>query len=354
MRQITARRYRPMQLVSVIVCFFMLGIFSSQAAAAPKTDIIIFTNGDRLTGEIKSLKRGLLSFNTAATGTISIEWDKVSKVISDQYIQVETSSGTRYFGQLKPADEVASIRVETQTGPQELDSSGVILMEPIEIGRTLDVLDIDLTLGYNFAKAGGVKQGTFGIDVDYRTRQRIFSVSASTTVNDSNDKEQSTRANLEFGYKRLLQDRWYVAGNLSFERNDELGLDLRRSLGINTGRFLIQSNSMLLDLAAGLQFSRESLIDVAEDTNSIEAVFGGRWDWFRYDSPELDWSTNLQIIPNLSDWGRVRANFDTSLRWEVVNDLKWGISFYSSFDNKAAEESSQSDYGVNTNVSYDF
>jgi hypothetical protein len=151
-----------------------------------------------------------------------------------------------------------------------------------------------------------------------------------------------------------LQDRWYVAGNLAFERNDELGLDLRRSLGINAGRFLVQSNSMLLDLQAGLQFSRESLIDEPEDTNSIEAVFGGRWDWFRFDSPELDWSTTLQLIPNLSDLGRLRANFDTSLRWELINDLKWGISFYSSFDNKTSGEASQTDYGVNTNVTYDF
>ena len=352
MRDFIGRKHK--HLVAIMLCLCIFGTLSLPAAAAPKTDIIIFNNGDRLTGEIKSLKRGLLSFNTDATGTISIEWDKVSKLISNQYIQVETSRGARYFGQLTAADEEASVRVETKTGPQSLDSANVILMEPIELGRALDVLDIDLTLGYNFAKAGGVTQGTLGVDVDYRTRQRIYSVSASTTTNDSNDQEQSTRGNLEFGYRRLWQERWYVAGNLNFERNDELGLDLRRSLGINAGRFLIQSNSMLLDLQAGLQFSRESLVDEPEDTNSIEAVFGGRWDWFRYDSPELDWSTTLQLIPNLSDLGRLRANFDTSLRWELINDLKWGITFYSSFDNKTSDEASQTDYGVNTNVTYDF
>jgi len=60
------------------------------------------------------------------------------------------------------------------------------------------------------------------------------------------------------------------------------------------------------------------------------------------------------LIPNLSDWGRVRANFDTRIRWEVINDLKLGISFYSSFDNKPTEEVSERDYGVNTNISYEF
>jgi putative salt-induced outer membrane protein YdiY len=179
-------------------------------------------------------------------------------------------------------------------------------------------------------------------------------VLASTTTNDSNDQEQSTRSNLELVYRRLRANRWYIAGNLNFEQNDELGLDLRRSLGIKAGRFMIQSNSMLLDLQAGLQFSRESLVDEPDDTNSIEALFGAQWDWFRYDSPELDWSTTVQVIPNLSDIGRVRGSFDTTLRWELIKDLKWGISFYSSYDNKAAEEASNSDYGVNTNVSYSF
>jgi hypothetical protein len=68
--------------------------------SAPKTDIVLFTNGDRLTGEIKSLRRGQLNLNTEATGTIGIEWDKISGVVSKQNIQVETSSGTRYFGEL--------------------------------------------------------------------------------------------------------------------------------------------------------------------------------------------------------------------------------------------------------------
>jgi hypothetical protein len=338
-----------------ILSFVLLCSFSVQVWAAPKTDIIIFNNGDRLTGEIKSLERGRLNFNTDATGTIAIEWDKISNIISTQYIQVETSSGSRYFGQLLKTDESSSVHVGTEYGPQVLDSTRVILMTPIETGRTLDALDIDVTLGYNFAKAGGVKQGTLGVDVAYRTRKRIYSIFASTTINDSDEQLASTRSNLGLDYKRLRQNRWYLSGNLNFDRNDELGLDLRTSVGAAGGRFFIQSNSMLLDLQSGLQFSREKLIEEPEKVDSIEALFTVKWDWFRFDSPELDWSTALQVIPNLTDWGRVRANFDTSLRWELINDLKWGISFYSTFDNRpTGDEASGSDYGVNTNVTYDF
>jgi len=336
-----------------ILSLFLLSSLPLKAWSAPKTDIIIFNNGDRLTGEIKSLERGRLNFNTDATGTIAIEWDKISKIVSNQYIQVETDEGTRYFGQLLKSDESSSVLVGTEYGPRQLDSMEVILMSPIE-STLRDALDIDITFGYNFAKAGGVEQGTFGIDTAYRTRKRIYSVSASTTLNDSDDQEESRRSNLRFDYKRLWQKRRYVSANMNFDRNDELGLDLRSSLGLAGGRFFVQSNSMLLDLQAGMQFSREKLIADPEEVDSIEALFTVNWDWFRFDDPELDWSTSFQVIPNITDWGRVRANFDTSLKWEVINDLKWGITFYSTFDNKnQGGESSSNDYGINTNLTYD-
>ncbi len=345
----------------------ILATLSLPTLAAPKTDIIIFNNGDKLTGEIKSLQRGRLNFNTDATGTISIEWAEISHIESLQNIQVETSTGTRYFGHLEPTEEDDVVVINTGNGLQTIDDAKVILMTPIE-GKGIGAFDIDLTLGYNFAKAGGVTQGNVGIDVDYRTLVRIYSISASTTTNDSDTQEVSKRANLGLQYKRLWRNRWYVNGNLTLDQNDELGLNLRTSIGGGGGRFLIQSNSMLLGLQVGLQVSRENLdnrdpilpippelLPDAEDVDSVEAVLSVNWDWFRFDAPELDWSTSAELIPSLTESGRVRANFDTSLKWELINDLKWGVSFYSSFDNKPqARGASTSDYGVNTTLTYEF
>lgn len=332
----------------------ILATLSLPTLAAPKTDIIIFKNGDKLTGEIKSLKRGRLSFNTDATGTISIEWAEISHIESLQNIQVETGAGTRYFGHLERDEETAVVVVNTGNGLQEIEAERVILMSPIE-DRGLSAFDIDLTLGYNFAKAGGVTQANVGVDLDYRTLVRIYSFSASSTVNDSDTQESSERSNLGLQYTRLWRDRWFVNGNLTLDQNDELGLDLRTSLGFGGGRYLIQSNSMLLGLEGGLQISRENLVADVDVTDSVEAIFTANWDWFRFDAPELDWSTSLDVIPSLTESGRVRANFDTSLKWELINDLKWGLTFYSSFDNKPqSDTATTSDYGVNTTLTYEF
>lgn len=366
MKELPERTDRSVKIFSTLLVMIFASL-SLPALAAPKTDIIIFNNGDKLTGEIKSLKRGRLSFNTDATGTISIEWAEIRHIESLQNIQVETSTGARYFGHIEPTEEDGVVIINTGNGLQTIDAAQVILMNPIE-DKGIGAFNIDLTVGYNFAKAGGVTQGNFGVDVDYRTRVRIYSLAASTTVNDSDEQEVSKRANLGLQYKRLWSNRWYVNGNLDLDQNDELGLNLRTSIGGGGGRFLIQSNSMLLALQAGLQFSRENIdqrdpilpippefIPDPDDVDSVEAVISVDWDWFRFDSPELDWSTSAELIPSLTESGRVRANFDTSLKWELINDLKWGVTFYSSFDNKPpSSTASTSDYGVNTTLTYEF
>ena len=191
--------------------------------------------------------------------------------------------------------------------------------------------------------------------MDYRSLIRIESIRFSTLVTDSDTQDPSRRTNLGLRHTRLWNNRWFQTSSLSFDQNDELGLNLRSSLGFGGGRYLIQSNSMLLSLEGELQFAREALVAVEEDTDSLEAVFSANWDWFLFQDPDLDWSTRIQVIPSLTEQGRVRGELDTTLSWEIIGDLKWAFSFYGSWDNQPQSTSgATSDYGVNTALSYDF
>jgi hypothetical protein len=322
--------------------------------AASKTDTVTFKNGDKLTGEFKSLKRGQLNISTEAMGTVGIEWDKVSSITSSQTIQVEMSSGIRYFGTLAVPENKTGIAVVTEHGPDILDTSRITEMTPID-GGGIRALDADLSVGYDFAKAGGVKHVTLAMGMDYRSLIRIESVRFSTVITDSDTQDASRRTNLGFRHTRLWSKRWYTNTSLSFDQNDELGLDLRTTIGTGGGRYLVQSNSMLLSLEGELQFSRESLKGQDDGTDSVEAALSVNWDWFVFEDPELDWSTRFQVIPSLTEQGRVRSELDTTLSWEIIGDLKWAISLYGSWDNQPQSATgATSDYGVNTALAYDF
>ena len=324
------------------------------AGAADNTDVVIFNNGDRLTGELKSLERGKLRFKTDATGTIPIEWDDVAYLRSNQNVQVETADGVRYFGNLTASAARKTIVVAEDFGPVELDADTVVLMSPIE-AKGLNRLDGDITAGYNFTKANSVQQVNFGLDVDVRSETRIFNFTANTTQSDSDDSESSQRHNISVSHTRLWPRRWFGTTVLGLDRNDELNLDLRTSLGYLAGRYVKQTNSALLALGAGAQVSRENIAGAVEDEQTVEGVLRVDWDWFRYDSPELDLGTSLRLYPNLSDTGRVRGEFDITLRWEIIDDLFWQLSFYESYDSDPVDtEANSNDYGITTSLGWSF
>lgn len=318
------------------------------------TDVVVFNNGDRLTGELKLLERGRLRFKTDATDTIGIEWENVAYLSSTQNIQVETANGSRFLGSLSRAQKKNSLIVETSAGPVVLESSQVVLMTPIEdkgIGR----LDGDITAGYNFAKASDVRQLHLGLDVNYRTETRIVSLRVDAVTTDSQDNDISQRQSLDLEYTRLLPNHWLAGGVITLDRNDELGLDLRTSVGGGAGRILRQSNQTSLVLQGGLLLSRENISAGGPNKETVEAFGTLLWDWFRYDAPELDLSTSLQLIPNLTDTGRIRGEFDIKLKWEMVEDLFWQLSIYDSFDSDPVLQGAEkNDYGIITSLGWDF
>ncbi len=322
--------------------------------ASANSDVVIFGNGDRLTGEVKSLERGKLRFKTAATDTIAIEWDDVANLSSVQNLQVETTAGARYLGTLVRSAEPAMILVRAASESVTLRMADVVLMTPIE-DRGLERLDGDVSLGYNFAKASEVQQLQFALDLEARTETRIFGMTAAHVQSDSEDSATSQRQSLDLSYTRLRANRWVTGAVARLDRNDELGLDLRTSIGAGGGRYLRQTNSATLLLAGGLQLSRENVSGDVADEDTIEAFATLEWDWFRYDTPELDLSTQLSVFPNLSETGRVRAEFDIRLRWEMIEDLFWALSLYESYDSDpVAAAAEKSDYGIVTSIGWEF
>ena len=142
---------------------------------------------------------------------------------------------------------------------------------------------------------------------------------------------------------------------MNLDRNDELGIDLRTSVGAGGSRILRQTNSTNLALEGGLMVSRENVSGGVSNEDTVEAFGTMSWDWFRYDSPELDLSTSVQVIPNLSEGGRVRGEFDIKLKWEMIEDLFWELSFYDSYDSDPVVVGAEkNDYGITTSLGYDF
>ena len=73
--------------------------------------------------------------------------------------------------------------------------------------------------------------------------------------------------------------------------------------------------------------------------------------------PLLDLTTTLAVIPSITELGRVRVGFDTTLEWEIYDDLYWRLTFFDDFDTDARSDDAESDqaendYGITTSIGW--
>ena len=177
---------------------------------------------------------------------------------------------------------------------------------------------------------------------------------ASNRDQDDVDRIERNVANFEFS--RFLKPPWSVVTNIQGESNEELNLDLRTSLSVGARRQGIQTNSMLLNTLTGLAVNQEQYTTEEGSSSSVEVVLQVAFEKFSFDTPEIDVKTSLTLLPNLTDWGRIRLEFDLKLRRELVKDFFLDLTAYESYDSNpgGAAGSSNNDWGFTTSLGWSF
>ena len=103
---------------SATVILFMSAYSAAGMAsdAREKADVITVRNGDRITGEIKSLAYGRLTLETDSMGTVNIEWPDVVRVESPQKFLIEDTGGNLIYGHIDRDPQAGYLSV-AGTGP---------------------------------------------------------------------------------------------------------------------------------------------------------------------------------------------------------------------------------------------
>jgi hypothetical protein len=327
------------------------------AGAAPKTDVIVLVNGDRLTGEIKSLEHNRLKFSTDHMGTVYIEWDKVARLQSDQYLLLERQDGLRYYGQLKPGTEDGRLQVDrgdAQAMPEIVAMVSVIRAVPIEGGEFIDRLDGYVSAGLDIAKANDRRSMDFAGGLSSRTREREWAFDGSVNLTDDSTGDTSERYDAGLQYRQFRERRDFYLGFAELSRNTELDLNLRTLAGGGYGQYFVQTNTAEWVGGLGLAYSNEHYTG-EEQFNSIEAVFYTTFSIFRYDFPETDIGGTLSLLPSLTKSGRYRTEGDLHAKYEFVDDLYFELRLWGSFDSDPPiAGATRSDYGLVTSLGYSF
>lgn len=329
-----------------------LALVAPQARAdTQRADVVVMTNGDRVTGEIQKLLRGLLQLKTDHAGMIEFEWPSVENIESRNSFEVFLADGRRLYGSLRP---LPGRELEVVGAPTERSH----LHEVVEIaplGRSFwSQLTGSMSLGFSFSQANDSTTWTASADVAYLTRRYLVALSMSSYLDAQQGTATSARNDLGAAVGFLFAPRWRIVGMNELLQSDQLGIRVQTTLGAGVERDVVNTNRNLLSPAAGVAYSNTTFQDETPTTNEILARLGLRYALFTFGRHKTRLSTSLYALPSLSDWGHFRFSLNGRFRVKLFHDFYWSVDVYEDYDNRPSSGSAENDFGGSSSLAWSF
>src|SRR5688572_4461082 len=335
----------------------VLPLMAPEAMAADKTDLVVMNNGDRFVGEIKQMGFGQLEFKASYMATsVNLDWARVSELESKRRFRVEFADGTLRTGSIiKTANATAGANFEVtdDIGTTARAAFQVVGIEPIEgsfWGRFRGSADVGLTLQPQV----GQTQWTGNVTLDFPAESFRLDTQLSTFFSRQEGAEDSIRDSYGLTYYQFLSRKWFLFGMAQFLKDNQLNLDLRATFAGGPGRFLSHSNNQGLAVFGGVAATKEKYFDTTTDSNgtSAEALAGMEFYLVRFASSQI--KTRVLGYASLTQWGRYRVDWESSISWEIWNDVYWKTSVLENYDSRPPEGASHNDFTLTSSFGLTF
>jgi putative salt-induced outer membrane protein YdiY len=348
------RIFRAISFVFLAVVFL-----HSSVLAKRKDDVVILENGDRMTGEIKSLAQGVLSFKAYyMADPVQLDWKRVTRIESKDNFIITLTSGSLYSGVLDLApperDFGENFVIREGKNTIKVRQEEVIKVVPTE-ESFLKQLNGSIDYGFNYTSGNEQYQSQLTATANYRKGAQYFMGSTSISFSGQSGGERSNRYNFNLGYRRVFREKWFGGGLIDFLSSDQQSLDLRTSVGALLGRSILLTDRSNLSLAGGMVITRERY-DPASGleplSTNAEALIGVDFYTFRFKTTEI--TSRLVIYPSLTVPGRVRAQLDSNLKIQIFKDFYWSFNLYENYDNKPPVSAKKNDLGISSSFGWKF
>jgi Protein of unknown function, DUF481 len=341
----------------------LLLVLTSICSARDRTDVIQFTNGDRITCEIIRLEKGYLYVRLPyAQGEIGLDWSKVARVESPQSFVVADKSGQRYTGTLQSVpggsspDEAAELKVQVagSSSRQLIPGKEVVELEQTDTNFWQN-LHGDLSAGLNYAKQQNRTQYNFESNTIFQRTKWSMAESYQASFSGGgniSDLRNDLRLNVA---RQLFSPRNFYQGLADFLQSNEQQLDLRTTVGGAVGHLFSFTNSSIVAAVGGVVWNRErysSEATMGRTGDSAEALLGTQVNFFRFKTTNV--LADVRFYPSLTDPGRVRLDLNTSLKLRVAKRLDWNFGYYLNFDSRPPQNLPRTDYGATSGLGWRF
>ena len=365
--------------------------------AAKPTDVLIFANGDRLTGKLVSVTDGNVVFNSDMAGTLTISIDKIKQL----------KSGAQ-FALLRKGDQVGKTHVAE--GSVEVADDKLTLTPPAkEPPAVVPAKDVNYLIDQaTFEKQashkarflsgwGGTLTGGANVERSTTTGTTLPAglalVRAIPTVPWMLPRNRTTVNVLE-SYGKLstptippppltipptpntsvvvtsifhadaerdeyFSPRLFALADLSFDHNYGQGLQLQQVYGGGIGFTAIKNAKQELDLKADVHFERQEYIttpvngSIVTTTPSVNLIGSTFFEGYHRNLPrKIVFTESLNVLPAWNTPTDYSANLNASLSLPVFKRLSATVSVADNFLNDPAQYYRKNSFQFITGVTY--
>jgi len=342
-------------MIKKIILLNVLFFLFVSAGVAQKTDTLVSTNGNIITGEITKIEYGLLTYKVSGMGTLKVESEKIQTLKSVKQFQITLNNGLLYFGSLDTVNSSEpKIKIVSRNQTYTVSVTSIVELFPIKSSFWLRTSG-DFSLGGNYTKSSTILQLNFSGNLYYRDRKKYHQLSWSNQVTFQDDSIVSQKQANTLSSRLYFKNHYSFQGQLGISSNNELNLKKRYYLNLTGGKDIIHTYRSLFYSGLGISGNSETTLDLNSVSYNLEGVFMLNYEFYKRTDPKINITTKLDTYPSITTKGRWRIDASLDARIEVFNDFYIGVNLYNNFDNnKELDADKHNDWGFNGTVSYSF
>jgi len=248
------------------------GLISLLLWAVPvSADEVHLANGDRLSGKIVRMEKGVLLLKTTYAKDIRLKWPEVMCITSDRELSFHLKNKEIWIGRAScPANGKIQIVVQRIGESAELALDELEAINPSPPPRAI-------TFKGNVAGGGNVSRGNtdetsanVSGGFEARSKRHRFTLAGKYNYGET-DGEITTRNALgRLKYDFFLRKGLYTFAHTRFERDDFQDINLRSTMGLGLGYQILNTKRMSLFAEAGASYFNEDFME-AKDRDYVAA-----------------------------------------------------------------------------------
>jgi Protein of unknown function, DUF481 len=279
----------------------MLGADKPKPPAKPGTDVLLFTDSEKLIGHLERADAKSVVFKSDIAGEVTVEWSKVQELRSDQKFAAIPKSV-----KLRGSEDISKVPEGTLSASAqkvEVSPSAAAAPQSVAVSDLAQVVPapaFESAFHHSFLEGwtGGATAGVSLTEATQKDQTFTAALNLVRAAPGENWLDVRSRTILDFNeaYSQITQpltptvktslfhadaeEDWYLSprvfvfGEAMFDHSISQGLDLQQTYGGGAGFVIVKSPKQEFDVKASADYIDQEFEDSALNKKLVGSIFG--------------------------------------------------------------------------------